>query len=207
MFPETIETDRLRLERFQRGTIDSLELYERAGRGETIEEETEYLSWSPHENPEASAEFLDHVEEQWDEREAATYAIFPREGEPRAGEFAGNAGLHLSWDVNAAGLGIWLRKPFWGRGYSGERAGALLALAFDRLDLEVVSVAHLPENEKSKRAIEKYVDRFGGRYEGHLRNKLKDADGEVHDVQRYSISQEEWAEATAEEPFEVEFSE
>lgn len=205
MFPETIETERLRLERFQRDTIDPLELYEHAGCTETIDEETTYLTWSPHEHPKSSAEFVDHVEEQWEEREAATYAIVPREGEPRAGEFAGNAGLHLSWDHRSAGLGIWLRKPFWGRGYSGERAGALLALAFDRLDLEIVSVAHLPENEQSQRAIEKYVDRFGGRHEGYLRNKVRDNDGAVHDVHRYSISQDEWEDAIDETPFDVRF--
>jgi len=96
-----------------------------------------------------------------------------------------------------------LRKPFWGRGYSGERAMALMKLAFDRLDLEIFSPAHFDGNENSRRAIEKYVDRVGGRYEGVLRNWVPDGD-EVHDLRRYSVSQEEW-QANRPEDLAVEF--
>ena len=197
MFPETIETDRLRLTRLCRDRVSPSEFYAVAGRGqtETIDEETQFVSWNPHEHPKESADVLDSFEEAWDEGESATYAIYPREGEPGSGELAGNTGLNLHWETQRAELGIWLRKPFWGRGYSGERAAALLEVAFDRLDLEVVSVAHVPENDNSQRAIERYVDRFGGRREGRLRNELRDSDGRIHDVVRYSISCDEWASA------------
>ncbi|MFT4884949.1 MAG: ribosomal-protein-alanine N-acetyltransferase, partial [Natronomonas sp.] len=87
------------------------------------------------------------------------------------------------------------RKPFWGRGYSGERARTLVALAFDVLDLEVVGVTHDPDNEKSQRAIEKYVDALGGRKEGLIRNDIV-IDGEPRDSVRYSITAEEWQGAT-----------
>lgn len=199
MFPETIETDRLRLRRLTRELVDPLDLYELYANSETIEEETRYISWNPHETPKETWHVLGEFEERWDDREDAVYAIVPREGENGAGEFAGTTGLHLDWENRAASLGIWLRKPFWGRGYSGERAGALFALAFDRLDLELVRVAHLPENENSKRAIEKYIERFGGRYEGYLRNYLTDADGAVHDACRYSVSREEWRDAVSDD--------
>lgn len=72
-------------------------------------------------------------------------------------------------------------------------------LAFERLDLELVAVGHLPGNEGSKRAIEKYVDAHGGRYEGLLRNGLLTADGEPHDMHRYSVSQAEWSEAVGDD--------
>jgi RimJ/RimL family protein N-acetyltransferase len=86
---------------------------------------------------------------------------------------------------------MWLRKPFWGRGYSGERAAALMELAFERLDLELVAVTHLVGNEKSRRAIEKYVEAHDGRHEGRLRNR--DATGEdPRDLHRYTVSAEEY---------------
>lgn len=205
MFPETIETDRLRLERLTRDAVDPLKAYEHYAKSDTIEEETRYISWNPHETPKETWDAFSQFGERWEDREDAVYAIFPRDGEAGAGEFAGTAGLHLDWDKHAASLGIWLRKPFWGRGYSGERAAALFDLAFSRLDLELVSVSHLPGNDESKRAIEKYTDRFGGCYEGHLRNYLVDADGAVHDAHRYSVSQEEWRESVAEDRPTVEF--
>lgn len=205
MFPERIETKRLRLERLTRELVDPLDCYELYADSDTIEEETRYLSWNPHDTPKETWDVISEFEDGWENREDAVYAVFPRKGENGAGEFAGTTGLHLDWERRAAGLGIWLRKPFWGRGYAGERAGALLELAFNRLDLEVVTVSHLPDNENSKRAIEKYIERFGGRYEGRLRNYLTDADGTVYDVCRYSVSREEWHEAVADGRPAVEF--
>ena len=73
----------------------------------------------------------------------------------------------------------------------GLRAATFLELAFDRLDLELVAVKYIDGNEKSKRAIERYVDRFGGRYEGLVRHSLA-VEGEVYDCHRYSISREEY---------------
>jgi len=56
---------------------------------------------------------------------------------------------------------------------------------------------HLPrDNEKSRRAIEKYVEAHGGTYEGLIRNELvRDGDGPA-DVHRYSVTREEYGAAT-----------
>lgn len=195
MFPDRIRTDRLRLDRHD-AAVDALSFYDHAGAGrsETIAEECEGLSWAPHEHPKESGDVLDRFREQWDDGESATYGIFPREGEDGAGEYAGNTGLMLDWDLRTATLGIWLRKPFWGRGYSGERARALAALAFERLDIEVLSVAAMPDNEQSVRAITKYVASMGGREEGLLRNRVRDGDGDIHDLRRFSVHRDEYAE-------------
>jgi RimJ/RimL family protein N-acetyltransferase len=100
-------------------------------------------------------------------------------------------------------VGVWFRKPFWGRGYSGERARTLAALAFDVLDIEVVCVTHDPDNEKSGQAIEKDVEALGGRREGRVRNGVV-IGGEPRDTVRYSITAEEWQEATGGE-YDAEF--
>jgi hypothetical protein len=65
-------------------------------------------------------------------------------------------------------------------------------------DLDLVAVAHYPDNGKSKRAIEKYVERYGGRQEGLFRNNIVYADGTVVDEVRYTVSQTEYREAVAE---------
>ncbi|MFB6120116.1 MAG: GNAT family N-acetyltransferase [Halobacteriaceae archaeon] len=192
MFPETIETERLRLRRLHPRTVDLFEFYDICASDPGIEDVTEHMPWSPHETVQETREFLRTAKRQWDEGEAAQFVIRPREGEDGAGDIAGATALALDWDQRLATLGIWLRKRFWGRGYSGERADALLAVAFDRLDLDVVAVTHLDGNERSRRAIEKYVERHGGRYEGHLRNSATTQDGAVVDEHRYTISQAEY---------------
>ncbi|EMA46511.1 GNAT family N-acetyltransferase [Halococcus saccharolyticus] len=162
---------------------------------EGMDEVTRYMPWDPHATINESKEFIDGAEKRWKEAEGADYAIRPAEDEGGAGAFAGVGSLHLDWDRQTGSLGMWLRKRFWGRGYSGERAAALMELAFERLDLEVVAVTHHADNEKSKRAIEKYVEAHGGQCEGYLRNWAPYGD-EVADEYRYTVTQAEYRDAT-----------
>ena len=196
MFPETIETDRLRLEPRWPERVDLDDCYRICSSDPGIDEVTEHVTWDPHETKKETLEFLERGRERWEDGEAAGYVIRPREGEDGAGEIAGFGGFSVDWEKRTAVLGTWLRKRFWGRGYSGERAAALADVVFEDLDLDLVAVSHLPENEQSKRAIEKYVDRLGGRREGLLRNQITFLDGSVHDEVRYTISQAEWRDAT-----------
>ena len=197
MFPERVETDRLRLERL---TQDHLfEVYEHVKRGAPdIEAITEYVSWSPHRSLGETREFIAESTKRWNDGEGATYVLRPAAGEPHEGEFGGTTGFGIDWDRRTAELGLWLRKPLWGRGYSGERAGAFMDLVFTQLDLDLVVVSHLPDNERSERAIEKYIERHGGRREGLLRNNLVRQDGTVVNEVRYSVSQAEYHEAIEE---------
>lgn len=198
MFPDRIETERLVLERLCHANLDVFEFYRICSDThgeEDIDEITHYMPWGPHKTIKESKEFIDRCEKQWKNGKAATYLIRPRDGETGAGEYAGNAALEIDWDRRTGTLGIWLRKRFWGRGYSGERAGALMKLAFDQLDLEVVSVTHHADNDRSRRAIEKYIDAHGGRCEGLLRNWLP-YEEEVADEYRYTVTREEYRAAT-----------
>lgn len=196
LFPETVETDRLRLERVDADEAGALDLYEHwRADAPNVDETTEYVSWEPYAHPHAVAETVDQATERVENHEGAMFLIRPREGEAGAGELAGTAGLFVDWDCRLAVFGVWLRKRFWGRGYSGERADAMFELAFGRLDLELVRVSHLPENENSERAITKYVERHGGRREGRFRNRVSLDDGSVHDTVEYSVRREEWVAA------------
>lgn len=198
IFPTRIQTDRLELVPLTREHVDVHEYY-RICSGQADEgdfgEVTEYLSWSAHEHPKQTREFLERVERRYEDGEGAEYAVRPREGEDGAGAVAGAAGLGVDWDRRLAVFGTWLRRPFWGRGYSGERAAAFIQVAFEHLDLEAVAVTHERGNEKSRRAIEKYVEAHGGRHEGLLRNFVADQEGGVVDQRRYTITREEYREA------------
>lgn len=200
MFPDIIETDRLRFEPLTPEFVDTLDLYEHCKEGAPdIDEVTEYVVWDPHKHPKETNDFLQRGKKTWAEKQGVGYVIIPREGEDGAGEIAGTTGISLDWEKDTATLGLCLWKPYWGRGYSGERALALASLAFDRLDVEILSVTHIPENENSERAISKYVERMGGRREGALRNSGADGVDEV----RYTVSQQEWRDADLE--FELAF--
>ena len=195
MFPEAFVTDRLEFRRFCHENISPGELYaSTSSTTPTIEDETEYLPWDPLLTMKDASNRIDEFERKWKSRDRAEWIIVPRDGENGAGEIAGSTGIIARWEKDLAVLAIWLRKPFWGRGYSGERADALLEIAFERLDFGVVAVPLHSENAKSYRAVEKYVERHGGRYEGVLRHHAGRYD-EPADHHRFSISRREYEEA------------
>jgi len=191
LFPERIETDRLVLEAATPDTVDVHDFYRICSADDGIEAVTEYVTWKPHDHPKETLEFLEFAAGQRADGEGAHYVVRPADGEEDAGEVAGMCGLTIEWDGNLAEPGIWLRQRFWGRGYSGERAAALLELAFDRLDLDCVAVPVHADNDRSCRAVERYVDRFGGRYEGLLRHGDAWA-GEPVDLHRFTVTREEY---------------
>ena len=186
MFPEKLESDRLRFERLSRESTDLHELYEVLGANPDADDVFEYLDSDPHRTVRETFEKRENAGDSASGGEWVQYAIRPKPPEDGAGEIAGIAGLYPKWDRRFATLGITLDKRFWGRGYSPERAVVFLELAFERLDLELVAVKYIDGNEKSRRAIEKYVDRFNGQYEGLFRNLLA-VNGDVFDCHRYSI--------------------
>lgn len=195
MFPERLETERLSLVRFGHDTVDLHELYRVLSADET-ERVAQFMPWDRHATIEETHEFIERIGRRWNEHERATYAIRPREGEPREGEFAGSAILEFDWRRRTAKPGAWLRKPFWGRGYAGEQTAALLELAFDGLDLELVAFTHNVDNENARRSIERIVDHFGGQRDGVLRNWTSYR-GEVADVYRYTITEDQYRESSA----------
>lgn len=194
MFPEEIKTNRLILERLSHENIDLNTYYQACSVNEPgINEVVEYIpGFGPHRTPKQTKDFVDHAEEKWKAGEKAEYIIRPQEGEPRVGDIAGGARLSIEWEKQMADLGIWLRKPFWGQGYSEERATALMDMAFNHLDLKLVQAICIKGNKKSKQAIEKYVEKSGGVYEGLLRNWMVANNGTPIDCHRYTISKEEY---------------
>lgn len=193
IFPPELETERLRMERLCPETVDVFEYYERCSNHEpAIEEVTRYLPWDPHETVKETADYLDDLADQWENGTRAEYVIRPKADEPGAGNIAGAGGLIVDWETRTGYPAIWLRKRFWGRGYSGERASAVVELAFERLDLDLVAVPVQDGNEKSRQAVKKYVTAHGGQYDGIVRNSTVRPDGTIIDHHRYTITQEQY---------------
>ncbi|OAQ52522.1 acetyltransferase [Natrinema mahii] len=187
MFPESLETDALVLEQFREERVDVFELYDRFAEGsEGTEDVFEYVPQEPYTSVKAARDPLIEAERSWDEAEAAQYAVYTADD-----TLAGYTGLFPEWDRRMARIGFLLGKQYWGNGYAGECATALIDLALDRLDLEVVAIDHAAGNERSKRAIEKVIDVRGGQYDGVLRNWLPIGD-EVADHHRYTITREQY---------------
>jgi len=206
VFPETMRTPRLRYERVD-DAVDAFERYEwtRASRP-ARERETRYVTETPDRHPKAASDELAEMGEAFADAETANWAIHLRPGEPDAdgdpiegGDrvHVGVANLDCLWENRRVHTGVSLYRPYWGRGYAGERARALLAVTFDVLDLDVASVAHFEGNENSKRQMETWVERFGGREDAFIRNAVPrdGGDAEPWDLRSYSITAADYRDA------------
>lgn len=188
LFPEVIRTEALTLRRLHSETAPLRQLHDLFS-----ENITRHLLTAPHDTLKETVDYVEHLEQQWNEDEIASYVIEIAE----SGEFAGMALISFEWERRVADWGIVLRERFWGEGYNAERAAAFAELAFEKLDIAVVEVSCLAENARAKRAIEKRTDDIGGHYVGLLHNARTTADGTPVDVHRFTITREEYHDSPA----------
>jgi RimJ/RimL family protein N-acetyltransferase len=113
----------------------------------------------------------------------AVFAMVERRGDA----LVGSIGLTIECDASRAELGYWVGKPYWGRGYATEAAGALLRYAFDDLALNRVFAMYFSRNPASGRVMQKLGMTYEGRLRGHDRKW-----GVFEDVEIYGILASEW---------------
>jgi len=82
-------------------------------------------------------------------------------------------------------IGYWIGRPYWGRGYATAAAQAVIALAFELLDLELVTASHVARNAASGRVMEKCGMRL-------LRRERREHRGAPDDFCVRGITREEW---------------
>lgn len=104
----------------------------------------------------------------------------------------GSIGLHVDErfrrGIACRELGYCMNHDYWGKGYMSEAVRAVLMIGFINMHLEIITCGHYPENERSRRVIEK----SGFTYEGLIRCHSRLYNGEVKDLCQYSLTREEY---------------
>jgi RimJ/RimL family protein N-acetyltransferase len=147
LFSRRIETDRLVIERASRETLDPFEFYEFVTRDDWRGDATEHIPWFRFDRLDQVADFLDHCDDQWADRERAQYVLRSKEEEEEEneeekekekedGEIVGLTAYVPEWETRRAWSGIALAKHYWGREYGLERVSAFVELTFERYDLD-----------------------------------------------------------------------
>ncbi|MFC4439351.1 MULTISPECIES: GNAT family N-acetyltransferase [Natrialbaceae] len=173
--------------------VNVFELYDLFAAGhDSVADVFEYVPQEPYASVKDARDQLEEAAASWDDGDAAQYAVYTADG-----SLAGYTGLFLEWDRRTGRIGFILGKSHWGNGYAGECATALTDLAFDRLDLDLVAIGYEEGNERSERAIERFIDAVGGQYDGVLRNWTP-IGTEIADHHRYTVTREQYERSLAE---------
>jgi RimJ/RimL family protein N-acetyltransferase len=215
VFPDELRTERLYLRRVTSAETPLAELYDRFRADSSGGEVFAHVPDEPFAHlGDAEAHCRDH-KQNWAARESVHYLVHPKDtsnpsdasdpsdvSDPSDASdpsdvsdsnapVAGIASAWFHWKRDTAKLGLLLAPTFWGHNYALETNTRLTKLAVERLDLGGVQIGHTADNEKSRRAVEKFVERFGGRRQGRLRNEGVGDDGPV-DIVRYVVTAEDY---------------
>ena len=174
----TLKTDRLRLRPFTDADRDALfALHSNA-------HVLRYWDSPPWTDPARADRFVAACREMAEEGSGARLAM----DRSSDGAFLGWCSLSR-WnpDYRSASLGYCLDDAAWGKGYATEGAQALLAWAYDTLDLNRVQAEVDTRNPASARVLEK----LGFVREGTLREDCV-VDGDVSDSWVYGLLRREW---------------
>jgi|SRR5271154_4650144 len=143
------------------------------------------MVWGPN-TPEMTHEFLGRaLAAQGQEPQNSMEPAIELKSDSR---MIGSVGLRIKDEANrTADMGWVLNRSYWGRGYMTEAAGAMLNLAFRKLNLHRVWATCDPRNHGSFRVMEK----IGMRREAlFLKDKFEK--GEWRDSYLYAVLEEEW---------------
>lgn len=144
----TVETDRLLLRAWKKTDLE--DFFEYA----SVEGVGEMAGWQPHESRDVSKEVLQSFITGKNEL-AIVYKANKK--------VIGSIGLHQSWANNDSdyshlkmkNIGYVLSKTYWGKGLMTEAVNAVIKVCFTEFELDALTCGHIPENNRSKRVIEK----------------------------------------------------
>ncbi|MDH4351518.1 MAG: GNAT family N-acetyltransferase, partial [Gemmatimonadota bacterium] len=108
-------------------------------------------------------------------------------GDRATAVLVGAIGLILRPEHSRAELGYWIGRPFWGRGYATEAAGAMLRYGFETLGLRRLYACHFARNPASGRVLEKVGMRQEGIARAHAQRWNR-----FEDLVQYGILREEF---------------
>jgi len=187
-FPEWIETDRLRFERLSPDTVPPEELLtafkENEGTDRYFTTDSRFEA-----TYEGVYEYYDVADRLWENHTDAFYATFNRD----SSEFVGITTLEdVDFGMQYAELGFWVLKDHWGNGYAQEEAEAMMEVLFNHLDIRAVGVRVVPENTKSVKAVLKFMNTLGGRFDGRIRHATYTPTGDIYDIYKWSVLNEEY---------------
>ena len=142
--------------------------------------------WKPHETLEESREIVRIFSDT-----SGKNLILAIE-EKASGKVIGSVGIEEDGRREkvdtARSLGYVLAQSHWGRGLMTEAANAAIDYAFREMKVKLLSVDHYPNNDRSRRVIEK----CGFHCDGRLRQATKLYNGEIRDLCCYSMTAAEY---------------
>ncbi len=139
--------------------------------------------WRPHISKEETEAFISYSIKKREFGQPGIYAIIVN----ATLKMIGTIEIH-SYNQFKAEIGFVLNPDYWGKGFAVEASKAIIIYAFEILHLKRLQYGCFLFNKRSKRVCEKLCFTF----EGILRNKFQNYNGEIIDEEIASITIEDY---------------
>lgn len=176
---EELNTEHLRLRKLR--TSDATCYYNRLGSNREV---TRYMLWQPHKSLQESRESIDKVLNGYALGNTYTWAIVLPENDTIIGRIDL---LRIDESQSSCSFAYMIGREFWGRGYGTESLKAVLAFAFDKMEMKTIIADHICANIASGKVMQKAGMQFVRK---HSSKYVKD--GKIFDADEYMISSEVW---------------
>ena len=174
----TIKTTRLVLRKIE---LEDAEMMFRNWSND--DEVSRYMRWPTHKNVEETKATIQNWFDGYKENCRYHWGICLE-----SGEMIGSIGVMVTADYDyKAEIGYSIGRKWWGQGYTGEAAKAVVDYMFRNTDIERIEAYHSVNNPASGKVMEK----AGMRLEGFARHKYKNRDG-FQDCNMYGIVRDDW---------------
>ena len=174
----TIDANRIRLRFITEGDTDAF--YAIYSHPEVMR----YWSTPPLADRQAAVNLIAKIQEDLNRRVILKWGIALRTDNQLIGSLTL---FNLDFNHRRAEIGYALGREHWGQGYMNEALQALLAYAFETLDLHRIEADIDPRNAASIKTVE----RLGFKREGYLRQRWQ-TNGEIQDAFFYGLLRHEW---------------
>lgn len=179
----TLDTDRLILRRFTMD--DDQEFYANWANDPEV---TRYLTWKPHGNIRVTQAVLSLWQGAYEHADNYNWAIVLK----KDAKLIGSISVVNIDDINErCEVGYCMAKDHWNQGVMTEALQAVIKFAFLKVNFNRIQATHYIENPASGRVMAK----AGMKYEGRLRQYLKDNQGHFVDCDVYAILRNEFLDA------------
>ena len=154
-FPE-FESERLRFRKFSIG--DAKDLFHIRSNDDVMR----FMDVIRFESISDAEKLINSIEEAYNKQEGITWAII----EKHSNNFIGYFGFwRMVFEHCRAEIGYALKREHWGKGYMYETINKIVRFGFDEMKLHSIEANVNPDNEKSKRVLE----RIGFKKEAYFR--------------------------------------
>lgn len=183
-FPESIITGRLELRPYAIADADSVIELIAANREHLMRNFFELAKGLSTANEVKS--FFENCAAQWSTGKIYCFGIWIRRPRILIGQLKVK---NVNWEIPSAELSYFIGQAYLRRGYAAEAVTAVMGVAFRELQFNRVYVRIISSNMASLRLAQK----LGMQHEGLHRKEFRCGFGELHDVNYYALTRDDYA--------------